>query len=595
VQPRTALVLLAVLLLSGAALQFAPGLVTTRKTKPPGGSLPPVSGHVQDDEACRHAQTAASPCLAGSAGCGRRRLGVVATSEPGASLANRFSSSFIEACDVVSGERLVDLADVHLFSSQDVVGQKLMALASSKPQVPSDGEEGWDKLADVRIAAVSAEYDEVKHMVTFLDRMATDGKLVGLIVHNSDDQRSQVVLRDLLDRHPHLHILAAGPNFRHRRFYGLPIGMQNSRWHASGATDASVASQCELAHRHFTACTPPMSLATNSRRTGLAKAAASAGFTSRNSTPAEGYLKMLCECRFVLSPEGNQPDSHRLWQVLYAGGVPVMEDRNFTKLLFETSPGFAAGVLPGTEAAVEMTAQLQAKMRGHGASSVVDVRQSAAWLRLSWFSNLVASIREGAAAAPTVVTVDTSSAPSCASQWSDGARKLSEANLLSAIVRLCPALGEECRWSRPGWVCGSSLGSGRFQRLGQAVSYTDEEQVDIVQEWSATQPHVTELVWLRTLAPSAGAIDLMSLRHRARAWGTRATLGMTAAHTGGGPNMFLELSFIHEPEGFDAVRRALRRLRSQSLARQPMRPDDIAWFWMERPGPGWDDAFLSTR
>lgn len=56
---------------------------------------------------------------------------------------------------------------------------------------------------------------------------------------------------------------------------------------------------------------------------------------------AEGRVAFLGKCRtvpFVLCPEGNGVDTHRLWEVLYMGGVPVVKSNPALNEIFERLP-----------------------------------------------------------------------------------------------------------------------------------------------------------------------------------------------------------------------------------------------------------------
>ncbi len=60
------------------------------------------------------------------------------------------------------------------------------------------------------------------------------------------------------------------------------------------------------------------------------------------SSGKAAYLEALCSHHFVFCPPGNGEDTHRMWEALYAGAVPVVRDspamRNFRDLPILTVP-----------------------------------------------------------------------------------------------------------------------------------------------------------------------------------------------------------------------------------------------------------------
>jgi hypothetical protein len=50
------------------------------------------------------------------------------------------------------------------------------------------------------------------------------------------------------------------------------------------------------------------------------------------------YLARLRKSSFVLCPEGTGPDTHRLWETLYMGGVPIVTSSKYLNLLYSQFP-----------------------------------------------------------------------------------------------------------------------------------------------------------------------------------------------------------------------------------------------------------------
>jgi hypothetical protein len=50
------------------------------------------------------------------------------------------------------------------------------------------------------------------------------------------------------------------------------------------------------------------------------------------------YLGAIRECSMVLCPEGNGIETHRFWETLYMGGVPIVVRNSFTESLYRNFP-----------------------------------------------------------------------------------------------------------------------------------------------------------------------------------------------------------------------------------------------------------------
>lgn len=82
---------------------------------------------------------------------------------------------------------------------------------------------------------------------------------------------------------------------------------------------------------------------TNSdERSHLCQILESLGFPMRNpSMTHEGrleYLRSLRTSNFVVCPEGNGVDTHRLWETLYVGGTPIVKSNPLVNSLVESLP-----------------------------------------------------------------------------------------------------------------------------------------------------------------------------------------------------------------------------------------------------------------
>lgn len=140
-----------------------------------------------------------------------------------------------------------------------------------------------------------------------------------LFSHNSDRAIDERFARRLA--RPQLRAwFAENAAFRHPKLFALPLGIANPRWpHGDG--DALAAAQrtpvekSELFNTSF-------SLATNPAE--RAYCLEQAGLELGPRRPFPEYLLDLKRAWFCLSPAGNGIDTHRTWEALYVGAIPVV-------------------------------------------------------------------------------------------------------------------------------------------------------------------------------------------------------------------------------------------------------------------------------
>ncbi len=135
----------------------------------------------------------------------------------------------------------------------------------------------------------------------------------------------------------------------------LPLGLGNSYCPVTTKADilASVAAtpKTGLLYVNFRVETNP------AQRTPLREKFRSSGWRGSVTFPESGlsareYARQLAAHRFVLCPAGNGTDTHRMWEALYAGTIPVVEKhpaldafRDLPILFVESLASLEPGVL----------------------------------------------------------------------------------------------------------------------------------------------------------------------------------------------------------------------------------------------------------
>ena len=142
-----------------------------------------------------------------------------------------------------------------------------------------------------------------------------------LVTHNSDfpSGKNKKILNN-----PYL-IKWFGQNMigSHKKTMGIPIGIQNTQWPGSDFSVLQKAiknSKKELAYFYF-------SIKTNLDRKKIFNAILNNGFkpSSTKKLSWKQYIQKLSTYFFCFAPEGNGIDTHRLWECLYIGCIPIVK------------------------------------------------------------------------------------------------------------------------------------------------------------------------------------------------------------------------------------------------------------------------------
>jgi glycosyltransferase involved in cell wall biosynthesis len=208
--------------------------------------------------------------------------------------------------------------------SGEVIGQRLVQQREQRScceeGVPYTLVKGVDKV-DGSIAIVKGD-----HALAFLQKVLPrlEEKVV-MVVHNSDENIDRERYEQLLEQDQLLCCFAQNVEFSHPKLVGLPIGMANSGWeHGNMRAMAKVRSE-EVSKRGL--CYVGFDVRTNVgvREDCQRVLAGRFGWQDQQRFGSyEEYLRYLKGFRYCVCPEGNGADTHRFWECLYLGVVPIV-------------------------------------------------------------------------------------------------------------------------------------------------------------------------------------------------------------------------------------------------------------------------------
>ena len=173
---------------------------------------------------------------------------------------------------------------------------------------------------------VYVKTDEVRTLLKSTSRV--------LITHNSDLGIDDDLASLVLENNPNL-TAWFGQNIksRHDKLVPIPIGLERVRWFPSlrkrerlrEFAERSLEPPSKLCLANFSVSTNP------GERRACLKAASSFATLQAPDTVRQDtadtyarYLATILEHKFVLCPNGNGVDTHRLWETLYLGRIPVV-------------------------------------------------------------------------------------------------------------------------------------------------------------------------------------------------------------------------------------------------------------------------------
>lgn len=176
--------------------------------------------------------------------------------------------------------------------------------------------------------------------MTNTDSMASTFKLAVskkrsfiLVTHNSD--ANVTAEHDKYLSHPLLHAwYTQNPCFKHEKLHCLPIGIANSSWpHGDKPALARVIQKTARSGKkdRIFECYLGSDIKTNPKEREPTRRLTKYFEWLDQQLSYEDYLTLLAKHRFCVCPEGAGVDTHRFWECLYLGVVPIVKRNAWVK------------------------------------------------------------------------------------------------------------------------------------------------------------------------------------------------------------------------------------------------------------------------
>lgn len=236
----------------------------------------------------------------------------------------------ITSDDVVQGEKLQSIASLTIMTPGYISYVKRYAIAVEYLCLPGN-HNNFDKLQltndhlEVMKRHASLFVFGTMALSFFRDIAPRLTHSYVLIIHNSDENIDERY-RQYINMYSNIVcVFAQNAMIIHPRLEALPIGIANTMW-PHGNTECVARTRvalCDVVHAKDKLCYIQFNQHTNSH---VRKAAWTATKYFGNA-PMLGYpeyLKCLARHHYAVCPIGNGADTHRFWECLYVGTIPIV-------------------------------------------------------------------------------------------------------------------------------------------------------------------------------------------------------------------------------------------------------------------------------
>lgn len=230
--------------------------------------------------------------------------------------------------DIISGEKLQEIADAYCGLPDDF---------SYNPRINAQPPK------HINLNTLNFPWDNPRIIFCYSHRLHLFGEKIGLlnnnfilITHNSDGNITEE-FRYILDSDKLIRMYSQNVMIEHPKLHFIPIGIANSMWPHGNIKVIqdiinSMASKTKDVYFYF-------NIGTNRTQRETCKQMLEAkGLVFGNNMANSSYLQHLSEHKFAICPDGNGIDSHRIWECLYLGVIPIVNKNAFTDRLRKNYP-----------------------------------------------------------------------------------------------------------------------------------------------------------------------------------------------------------------------------------------------------------------
>lgn len=230
--------------------------------------------------------------------------------------------------DFVHGDRFLKMADIVLRKKERSDYYEVKDWTNKKILFFEDIPSSWD---NPKLIFMNTE--DVKEFLNHIEKLQNPFVLLS---HNSDTNITSEYI-PLCENDKLIHWFTQNPYIQHPKISFLPIGLANPIWpHGNYPIFSIVQSFAQMKNLTYYA---NFLIETNrTAREYCLDILQKKGIPYFAKSPPLQYLMQLKKSIFCICPEGNGVDTHRLWETLYMGSVPVLLKNSFTERISKDYP-----------------------------------------------------------------------------------------------------------------------------------------------------------------------------------------------------------------------------------------------------------------
>lgn len=182
----------------------------------------------------------------------------------------------------------------------------------------------YDSLPNKEIVILYASTDNYQRAIHYIRN--NPQQKFKLITHNSDISVENTYVPDNL-----IKWYAQNLNYKHPKIEAIPIGLENTHWHPSKrhVIDTQINNRHNT-KRHFSVLCQFNPNTYKQERYQLLEMVAKKELCADmyyclNGSHFEQYINNLINYKFCLCPRGNGIDTHRMWEAVLLGCIPIVK------------------------------------------------------------------------------------------------------------------------------------------------------------------------------------------------------------------------------------------------------------------------------
>jgi hypothetical protein len=224
---------------------------------------------------------------------------------------------------IISGENFQQLADIYLGARDDFLFNPVIMEQIEKHQVLEDICTLFDNPPIIFLYP--------HHLRVFTEKLKYFCNPFTLITHNSDVniEAGNPFVQQILDCRLLKMWWAQNLCFIHPKMHFIPIGIANSMWEHGNPElyiNNNTANKTHDIYNNY-------SIYTNVAERRECADAMESRASMLPMVTAKEHVERLAKYKYCLCPEGNGVDTHRLWEALLLGSIPIVKNTAFTRII----------------------------------------------------------------------------------------------------------------------------------------------------------------------------------------------------------------------------------------------------------------------